>query len=145
MARGRPALLLGVIAAVGLAISIYLSANELAGTVPVCVAGGGCQTVAQSQYSHWFGIPVAYFGVLFSGALLALVVAWWRTGDGRLLLAGYAQGLVGVVLELYLVYLELFVISAICEWCMAYGATILLGWLSLVVVQRRASRAREEG
>lgn len=145
MARGRPALLLGFIAAVGFAISLYLSANELAGTTPVCVAGGGCQTVAQSQYSHWFGIPVAFFGVLFSGLLLALVVAWWRTGDGRLLLAGYAQGLVGVVLKLYLIYLELFVINAVCEWCMAYGATVLLGWLALLVVQRRANRAVEEG
>ncbi len=145
MARGRPALLLGVIAAIGLAISLYLSANELAGTVPVCVAGGGCQTVAQSQYSHWFGIPVAFFGALFSGMLVGLVVAWWRTGDGRLLLVGYALGLIGVVLELYLVYLELFVINAICEWCMAYGATVLLGWLTLLIVQRRANRAVDEG
>jgi uncharacterized membrane protein len=145
VARGRPALLLGGIAAVGLAISLYLSASELAGTIPVCLAGGGCETVAQSQYSHWFGIPVAYFGVVFSGVLLGLVAAWWRTGDGRLLLLGYAQGLVGVVLELYLVYLELFVIGAICEWCTAYGATVLFGWLALLVVQRRANRAAVRG
>ena len=145
MTRGRPALLLGVIAAIGFAISLYLSANELAGTVPVCVAGGGCQTVAQSQYSHWFGIPVAFFGVLFSGVLLGLAVAWWRTGDGRLLLVGYALGLIGVVLELYLVYLELFVINAVCEWCMAYGATIVLGWLTVLVVQRRANHTVGEG
>ena len=129
MARGRPALVLGGIAAVGVAISLYLSANELAGTAPVCLAGGGCETVAASQYSHWFGIPAA----------------WWRTGDGRFLLAGYALGLVGVVLELYLVYLELFVINAICTWCMAYGATVVLGWLALLVVQRRAGRAVVEG
>ncbi len=141
MARGRPALILAGLAAIGLAISLYLSANEIAGTAPVCMAGGGCETVAASQYSHWFGIPVAFFGVLFSGVLVGLVVAWWRTGDGRLLLVAYAQGLIGVVLELYLVYLELFVIGAICEWCMAYGATVALGWLSVVVVQRRAGRA----
>ena len=67
MARGRPALILGGLAAIGLAISLYLSANEIAGTAPVCMAGGGCETVAASQYSHWFGIPVAFFGVLFSG------------------------------------------------------------------------------
>jgi uncharacterized membrane protein len=145
VARGRPALLLGGMAAVGLAISLYLGANEFAGTVPVCLAGGGCETVAQSQYSHWFGIPVAYFGVLFSGVLLALIAAWWRTGDGRLLLVGYAQGLLGIVIALYLVYLELFVIGAICTWCVAYSATILVGWLALVAVQRRAARAGDEG
>ena len=145
MARGRPALLLGGLAAAGLIISLYLGATELAGTTPVCLVGGGCETVAASQYSHWFGIPVAYFGVAFSSVLLALIATWWRTGDGRLLLAGYAQGLVGIVIELYLVYLELFVIGAICTWCVAYGATILLGWLALVVVQRRAGHAGEEG
>ena len=145
MARGRPALLLGGLAAAGLIISLYLSATELAGTAPVCLVGGGCEAVAASQYSHWFGIPVAFFGALFSGVLVGLVVAWWRTGDGRLLLVGYALGLVGIVLELYLVYLELFVIGAICTWCVAYGATILLGWLALLVVQRRANRLRDEG
>ena len=145
MARGRPALLLGGLAAAGLIISLYLSATELAGTAPVCLVGGGCEAVAASQYSHWFGIPVAFFGALFSGVLVGLVVAWWRTGDGRLLLVGYALDLVGIVLELYLVYLELFVIGAICTWCVAYGATILLGWLALVAVQRRAARAGDEG
>ena len=145
MARGRPALLLGVFAAVGLAIALYLSANVLAGTAPVCIAGGGCETVAQSQYSKWFGIPVAYFGIVFSVILLGLIVAWWRTGDGRLLLAGYAQGLIGVVIVLYLRYLELFVIHAICAWCVAYGATIVFGWIALVFVQRRANRAAREG
>jgi uncharacterized membrane protein len=145
VARGRPALLLGGFAAAGLAIALYLSANALAGTVPVCLVGGGCESVAQSQYSHWFGIPVAYFGVIFSGVLLALVAAWWRTGDGRLLLAGYAQGLLGFVIVVYLRYLEFFVIGAVCAWCVAYGATVLFGWLALLAVQRRAGRGDRQG
>jgi uncharacterized membrane protein len=144
VARGRPALLLCSLAAAGLAIALYLSANALVGTAPACLPGGGCETVAQSEYSRWFGIPVAFFGVLFSGVLLGLVATWWRTGDRRLLLAGYAQGLVGVVIALYLRYLELFVIGAVCAWCVAYGATTLFGWLALLVVQRRANRARDE-
>jgi uncharacterized membrane protein len=145
VARGRSALLLGAFAAVGLAIALYLSADVITGTAPVCIAGGGCETVAQSQYSKWFGIPVAYFGIVFSIVLLGLIVAWWKTGDGRLLLAGYAQGLVGVVIVLYLRYLELYVIHAICAWCVAYGATIVFGWIALVFVQRRANRAAREG
>lgn len=144
MARGRPALLLGGFAAAGLAIATYLSATALAGSAPACLPGGGCEAVAQSQYSHWLGIPVALFGVVYSGVLLAVVAAWWRTGNPRLLLAGYAQGLVGVVVVLYLRYLELFVIGAICAWCVAYGATILFGWIALLVVQRRAGRPPDQ-
>jgi len=145
VARGRPALLLGGLAAAGLAIALYLSANALAGTAAACLPGGGCEAVAQSEYSHWLGIPVAFFGILFSGVLLSLVMAWWRTGDRRLLVAGYAQGLFGVVIVLYLRYLELFIIGAICPWCVAYGATILFGWLALLVVRRRANRADHGG
>ena len=62
MARGRPALLLGGLAAAGLAIALYLSGTALAGTAPACLPGGGCEAVAQSEYSHWLGIPVAFFG-----------------------------------------------------------------------------------
>jgi len=72
-------------------------------------------------------------------------MAWWRTGGRRLLVAGYAQGLFGVVIVLYLRYLELFIIGAICPWCVAYGATILFGWLALLVVRRRANRADHGG
>ena len=143
--RIHPGWILAALDVIGLLIAGYLSFVELGGGVPVCGPLHGCETVAQSQYSHWFGIPVAYFGVLFSGVLLALITAWWRTGDGRLLLAGYAQGLVGIVIALYLVYLELFVIGAICTWCVAYSATVLVGWLALVAVQRRAARAGDEG
>ena len=75
--------MLGGFAAAGLAIALYLSANALAGTAAACLPGGGCETVAQSEYSRWLGIPVALFGILFSGVLLGLIAAWWRTGDGR--------------------------------------------------------------
>src|SRR5206468_3930591 len=89
------------------------SGSVPAASAAVCLPGGGCETVAQSEYSSIFGIPVAALGALFSAVLLAVVVAWLRSADRRVLYAAYALGLFGIVFVAYLTYLELFVIHAI--------------------------------
>ena len=48
----------------------------------------------------------------------------------------YLGGLAGTLFEAYLVYLELFVIHAVCSWCAAYGITVVLGWLLTVPALR---------
>jgi len=98
---------------IGLAIAAYLALTRLSGGLPVCGPLHGCETVALSSYSEIFGIPVAFFGVVFSVALVGLAVAWWRTSDRRALLGLYGLGLLGVLFVAYLTYLELFVIGAI--------------------------------
>lgn len=136
----RPALALAVVGLIGLAISVYLTWTKLAGVLPLCGPSGGCETVESSEYSSVAGIPVAAFGIGYSAAIV-VVAAWWgRTRDVRAGYAAYALSLTGVVVEAYLVYLELFVIHAICLWCVAYGITIVLG-LALAIVIVRASRS----
>lgn len=128
---------LTLLALVGLAIALYLAITKLAGGVPVCVQGGGCETVALSPYSEVLGIPVAVFGVGYSAVVLATSVAWWRDGERRWLYVAYAMGLVGIVVEAYLVYLELFVIRAVCTWCAVYGALLIAGWVTAIAALRR--------
>jgi uncharacterized membrane protein len=130
---------LAAVAAVGLGISVYLTWTKLAGVLPICGPGGGCETVETSSYSSILGIPVALLGIGYSAAVLAGIVAWWRGGLRQGLLAAYGLGLVGILVEAYLVYLELFVIHAICLWCVAYGTTIVVGWLGALVAVRRTS------
>jgi uncharacterized membrane protein len=134
----RAGLLLAAIAAVGVLISLYLTWTKLSGTPAVCGPLGGCETVEASDYSQILGIPTAAFGIGYSGVMTLLGLAWWRAGDRRALLAGYALGLAGILVEIFLVYLQLFVIHAICVWCMGYGLTIVLGWLVAVVALRRS-------
>ena len=47
----------------------------------------------------------------------------------------------GVVFTLYLTYLELFVIHAICRWCVASGAIILAIFGVALLDQRMQSRS----
>ncbi len=125
----RAGLLAAVLAGAGLAISAYLTSVKLAGELPVCGPLKGCETVALSSYSEILGIPVALFGAGFSALVLILALAWWRLGDRRALLATYGLGLFGILFVAYLTYLELFVIHAVCVWCVGYAVTLVAGWI----------------
>jgi uncharacterized membrane protein len=81
--------------------------------------------VAESQYADLAGINVAVFGII--GYLLLLGTSLLR-GDGARL-GGFALSLTGFGFSVYLTYLELFVIDAVCQWCVisAILMTILFG------------------
>lgn len=139
----HPGWILVVLDLVALAIAGYLASVELGGGVPYCGALHGCETVAQSEYSRIAGIPVAVYGVVASLVLLALALAWIRTDRAVLLDLSYGLSLIGVLFEAYFVFLQVFVIHALCIWCSAYGLTMVarLG----VTWWARRSRGRDAG
>jgi uncharacterized membrane protein len=116
---------LGALAVVGLLISGYLSWVHYAGVPPVCVGGsGGCESVQTSSYATIFGVPVAAIGLVgYSGLLLSALLR----GEAGVYL-GLLVALVGTLFSAYLTYLEVFVIHAICEWCVA-SAALMVGAL----------------
>ena len=125
-----------VLALGGIAIAAYLLTVRVLGGAPICGPVHGCDTVAASEYATVLGLPVALFGVGFSIALATATLAWWRLGDRRALYAAYGLGLLGIVAVAYLTYLEVFVIEAICVWCVSYALTIVAGWILAVLAVR---------
>jgi len=125
-------ILAAILAVIGIGVATYIAIAESGGGAPKCViGGGGCETVAQSKYSHLGGINVAVIGIVGYVVLLAAAVV---PGDpGRL--GGFLTALVGFGFSAYLTYLELFVIDAICQWCVA---SAVLMTLSLAVAGTRA-------
>jgi uncharacterized membrane protein len=122
----------GVLALAGIGVATYVSISEFVGGTPVCLAGGhGCETVARSHYSHLAGINVAAIGI---GGYVVLLICALVPGDtGRF--GGFLTALVGFGFSAYLTYLELFVIDAICQWCVASAVVMAL---SLAVAATRA-------
>ena len=112
-----------LIALVGIGVATYITIADSGGGHPLCVAGGsGCQTVANSSYSHLFGVNVAVFGIV---GYVLLLGAGLTPGDlGRF--AGLVMALVGFGFSAYLTYLELFTIDAICQWCVASAVLMAL-------------------
>jgi uncharacterized membrane protein len=140
-ARGRYAAVLAGIALFGLAVAGYLTWVKVTGGTVVCGPLGGCETVQTSEYSTVLGIPVSVYGMGYMVAVLATALAWWRTGDRRALVGTYLLGLVGTMAVAYLVFLQLFVIHAICAWCMAFDTTVVAGFIAAIVVYRRTATA----
>ena len=119
-------------ALLGLGVATYIAIAESGGGAPKCIAGGGgCETVANSQYSHLAGINVAVIGI--AGYVLLLVAALLPGDSGRF--GGFLGALIGFGFSLYLTYLEIFVIDAICQWCVA--SAVLMA-LSLAIAATRA-------
>lgn len=101
-------------ATVGIGVATYIAIADSGGGSPVCVGGShGCETVASSSYSHLLGVNISIFGVL--GYVLLLAAAILR-GDGARM-GGFVLALVGFGYSVFLTYLELFVIDAVCQWC----------------------------
>lgn len=104
------------VATLGLGVATYIAIADSGGGAPTCVAGGhGCQTVAESSYSHIAGINVAVFGIV--GYLALLATAFFANDAARL--GGFVLALGGFGFSVYLTYLEIFEIEAICQWCVA--------------------------
>lgn len=111
------------LATFGIGVATYIAIADSGGGAPACIAGGhGCQTVAESSYSHLAGVNVAVLGIV--GYVLLLGCALLR-GDGARM-AGFAISLIGFGFSLYLTYLELFTIEAICQWCVASAVLMTL-------------------
>jgi uncharacterized membrane protein len=125
----RSGLVMAALALVATLIALYLAAVKLTGGTPACGVLAGCDTVNTSEYSVLLGIPVALFGAAGSIMTLGAAVAWWRGGSRRALLLAYVLGLASLPFLAYLTYLELFVIRAICIWCVAYAVIVVAGWL----------------
>lgn len=113
----------GILALAGIGVATYITIAEFGGGTPKCLAGGhGCETVAHSHYSHLAGINVAAIGI--AGYVVLLIAAFVPGDAGRF--GGFLTALVGFGFSAYLTYLELFVIDAICQWCVASAVLMTL-------------------
>ena len=133
----HPGLILAALDVAGLLIAAYLSVVELGGGTPACGPIKGCEEVALSEYSRIGGVPVAVYGVGLSLVLLTFALAWWRTDAYGLLLAHYGLSLAGVLFEAYFLYLQVFVIEAVCVWCASYGLSLILRFVIAFAVWLR--------
>jgi uncharacterized membrane protein len=127
-------------AALGVGVATYLAIADSGGGAPICLAGGsGCQTVADSSYSHLAGVNVAVFGIV--GYALLLASAFFADDTARF--GGFLVALGGFGFSVYLTYIELFKIEAVCQWCIA--SAVLMTILFALGATRLIAYAGAEG
>ncbi|MHC1785030.1 MAG: vitamin K epoxide reductase family protein [Anaerolineaceae bacterium] len=122
---------------VGLVDSLYLLWEKISQNQALCLPGlGDCWTVNNSKYSELFGIPVALLGAASYLAILVVLLLENKSSFFRNFssLAVFGMSLVGTLFSAYLTYLELFVINAICPFCVV-SAVVMLAVLILTSVR----------
>lgn len=126
---------LPLLASLGLAIGAYLSYVAFSHSELMCGPVGDCASVQASPYAKLFGLPMASWGIVY---YLSIWLLWlgqrraaWQRPASLLLLAA---SLFGAAFSIYLTSLELFVIHAVCVWCL--GSALLTLLIMLLVSWR---------
>jgi uncharacterized membrane protein len=132
------------LALVGVGIAGYLTIVHYRESLLVCSGISDCETVQTSTYSEVAGIPVALMGLIMFVVILGLAIGRIVRPD----IADMATMIIfvlvaaGIGFYIYLTYLELFVIDAICQWCVASSlATVGLLFTESLMLRRVLSVA----
>ncbi|HEV2953197.1 MAG TPA: vitamin K epoxide reductase family protein [Candidatus Dormibacteraeota bacterium] len=129
-----PLLTLAVISPIGFAISVYLTWAHYAHTALACSSSGliNCELVTSSAYGRIFGtgIPTSAGGLIwFAGLAVLLALQWRDPKSSGLAVAAFAWSGVALLTVMYLVYVEIIVLGAICAWCTGVHLLVLVAFL----------------
>jgi len=136
---------IAVLALVGIFLSAYLLLYHMGvyGEL-VCGDEGSCEVVQASRFALMLGVPVAGWGLAWYGAVFGVALIGLRVdevfglGLARLLAV---LATAGVAFSAYLTYVELFVLHAICRWCVGSALLTLVIFGAAVLPGRRRTEA----
>ncbi|MBI3045954.1 MAG: vitamin K epoxide reductase family protein [Candidatus Harrisonbacteria bacterium] len=119
---------------VGLLDASYLAIKHYQGAPVICSIIEGCDKVTASIYSTLGGIPVALLGVFYYFLILFLVI-WYLWNGNKKHFSGLMRiSIVGFLASLWFVYLQVFVIKAICLYCMVSALTATAIFLLFLIL-----------
>jgi len=131
---------------VAVAVAAYLTVTHYSDPGALACPDTGivnCTLVTTSSWSIVLGVPLAVLGLVWAVVMAGLTVPWvWRAASpwvdsARLVVSG-----AGAAMVLYLVYVELFRIGAICLWCTAMHVTAVC-LFGVILAGRAASQNRD--
>ena len=130
---GRAQVVAVALSVAGIAVSVYLTVLHFIGFAPACPTSGtvNCEAVLSSPYAVIAGsaVPTSAAGI----AWFAVSAVLWTRPPGRDQLAWSALGTVTVV---YLVFIEIVRVGAICLWCTAAHVLVVALFLLALSLRR---------
>jgi uncharacterized membrane protein len=121
-----------VLSFIGFIVAAYLTYvyyNEA--ETRFCVTGSSCDIVRLSGYSSIDGIPVSLIGLVGYFGLFIITVS--NISDRIKWLALYFISLPGLVFSIYLTYIEVFVLNAICSFCLLSAIIITVIFILILI------------
>ena len=128
-----------IVSFVGMADTIYVTINHYKGIIPPCTLLNGCETVLTSKYSEVFGVPIALFGALFYSAVFLFSLAYLKTKNNKIIIVFLVLTALAFLMSLFFIYLQFFVIKAVCEYCLTSAAASIILFATSVFMARRVA------
>jgi uncharacterized membrane protein len=112
-------LVVSILSLAGALDSVYLAWLKFTGSVAACSNIGDCEAVNNSRYAEFAGVPIALLGVIGYLAILGIALMEMRNPDWKfsLRLAFFGFTLTGTLYSIYLTYIEVAILKAICPFC----------------------------
>ncbi|HXV15507.1 MAG TPA: vitamin K epoxide reductase family protein [Gemmatimonadaceae bacterium] len=139
-------MIVAALALAGIFLAVYLLLYKLGMIGELSCSVGSCEKVNTSKWATFLGLPVAAWGVGWYIVMFVLaVVSTWETYAESpavsMLLLGVAG--TGLIFSTYLTYLELFVIHAICQWCVVSAILVVIIFGFCIADYRDSNRGSE--
>lgn len=136
---------IALLALLGVLVATYLALYKAGAIGELACSVGSCETVQMSRWATFLGLPVAAWGVVFYVVLLGVSLAglqrpWAESRTVSLALVALTGW--GVLFSAWLTYLELFVIRAICQWCVVSAVLVSITFVVSLLDLRERSAAR---
>jgi uncharacterized membrane protein len=132
------------LAALGTLDASYLTWEHFAKQSVFCLSANSCDRVLASAYATIGALPVSAVGVLYYGLLLALAIYLLVSKDNRVATLLFYITAAGLAMSVLFVGLQIFVIHAICYYCMFSALTTLLLFTASFMSVRELEVARQE-
>lgn len=123
------------LALAGAVITVYMISVRYGDARLLCTTGG-CATVQSSSYAEVLGVPVAVLGLITYVLIGATVLAHGPVARA----AGASLALAGVVFSAYLLVIQVAVIDAVCDWCLASDGIMTALALVMLMLLRGSVR-----
>lgn len=106
------------LSAVGFLDASYLAVLHYYGISAQCLLVEGCDQVLSSPYASFGAVPLALWGVLYYAAVFVVSLLYLESSKIRYLFVVAHGTAIGFFASLALLYLQIFVIEALCFYCL---------------------------
>ncbi|MEK9147320.1 MAG: vitamin K epoxide reductase family protein [Patescibacteria group bacterium] len=121
---------------IGFLDATYITAKHYLGIPITCSILNGCEQVTTSVYATFFDVPVALIGAVYYLAIFALVVLYLDTKKEYVFYSASKITILGFIASIWFVYLQVFVLKALCLYCLASAVTSTILFILAIMTLR---------
>jgi uncharacterized membrane protein len=131
---------MAIVSLVGVADTVYLAANHYWGSEIRCLLTEGCEVVLNSKYSELNGMPLAVLGLIFYAGFFILINTYDIYQNKFLAKIMAVLGISGLSLSVALLYIQLFLLKAVCFYCLISLISSTMLSVLAIMINRRSNQ-----